>query len=134
MSTRRTPRAPVTGRQIPTAGTGAYESGESITVTATEAQNEFGSVLERAVGDRVVVITRHNAPRAVLLSIDRYNALTGAGAAVLETLSGEFDALLARMQTPTARAGMRKAFQSSAKQLGRAVVVAATARARRRSA
>jgi hypothetical protein len=46
-------------------------------------------------------------------------------------LSGEFDALLARMHTPAARAGMRGAFQASPKQLGRAAVAVARKRRRR---
>ena len=46
----------------------------------------------------------------------------------LDTLSGEFDALLARMQAPKARAGMKAAFDASPKQLGRAAVAAARKR------
>ena len=41
-----------------------------MTVTATEAQNEFGRVFDSAVRDQVVVITKHNTPRVVLL-VDR---------------------------------------------------------------
>ncbi|MGH9661680.1 MAG: hypothetical protein ACRD96_24240 [Bryobacteraceae bacterium] len=40
-------------------------------------------------------------------------------------MSDEFDALLARMQTPASRAGMRSAFRASPKQLGKAAAVAA---------
>jgi len=43
-------------------------------------------------------------------------------------LSREFDALLARMQTPAARAGMKAAFQAYPKQLGRAAVAVARKR------
>ena len=43
----------------------------------------------------------------------------------LDSLTAEFDALLARMQTPTARERMRAAFDSSPKQLGKAAVRAA---------
>jgi hypothetical protein len=43
-------------------------------------------------------------------------------------LSREFDALLARMQTSAARAGMKAAFQAPPKQLGRAAVAAARKR------
>lgn len=95
---------------------------EPITVTATEAQNEFGRVFDSAARDQVVVITKHNAPRVVLVSIERYNALVGAGAAALQTLTSEFDALLERMQSPAARAGMQRAFNASPKQLGAAAV------------
>ena len=44
------------------------------------------------------------------------------------TLSGEFDALLARMQTPAALAGMKAAFDASPKQLGKAAVAVARKR------
>jgi antitoxin Phd len=101
---------------------------ERITVAATDAQNEFGRILEHAVQDRVVVITRHNAPRAVLMSFDRYTALTAAGATVLDTLTEEFDRLPDRLQAPGAQAGMRRAFAASPAELGQAAVAAATGR------
>ena len=50
--------------------------------------------------------------------------------AKLEALSAEFDALLARMQTRSARAGMSAAFDSSPKQLGQAAVMAVRTRGR----
>lgn len=103
---------------------------EPITVTATEAQNEFGRVFDSAARDQVVVITKHNAPRVVLVSIERYNALVGAGAAALKTLTNEFDALLERMQSPTARAGMEQAFNASPKQLAAAAVAKAKSKAK----
>ena len=107
-------------------------SDQPLTVTATEAQNEFGRVFDSAVRDQVVVITKHNTPRVVLLSIDRYNALVAARAAALDTLTSEFDALLERMQSPTARAGMERAFNASSRELGEAAVAEAKPRARAR--
>ena len=76
----------------------------------------------------MVVITKHDAPKAVLISVDEFNALSRATEAKLETLSGKFDALLARMQTPKARVGMKAAFNASPKQLGKAAVAAARTR------
>ena len=96
--------------------------------TATDAKNEFGRVLETAIQKGVVAITRHDAPKAVLLSLDEFNALVGAASSKLDTLSGEFDALLARMQGPKARAGMKAAFAASPAQLGKAAVAAARKR------
>ena len=46
----------------------------------------------------------------------------------LDTLSGKFDALLVRMQTPAARVAMKSAFNASPKQLGKAAVAAARKR------
>jgi prevent-host-death family protein len=96
--------------------------------TATDAKKEFGRVLEMVIQGGVVVITKHDAPKAVLLSVDEFNALARATGRKLDTLSGEFDALLARMQTPRARAGMKAAFEASPKQLGKAAVAAARKR------
>jgi antitoxin Phd len=133
LTRRREPRTVQGARDTPATRTGTRPaSDQPITVTATEAQNEFGRVFERAVRDDVVVITRHNAPRAVLMSIDRYNALVGAEAAALDTLTDEFDALLTRMQSPSARAGMEAAFNASPRELGKAAVAAAKSRARGR--
>ena len=47
----------------------------SVSFTATEAKNEFGRLLEKAILGDVVVITRHDAPKAVLISIEEFNAL-----------------------------------------------------------
>jgi hypothetical protein len=75
-----------------------------------------------------VVITKHDAPKAVLLSVDEFTALTKVTEGALDTLSAEFDTLLARMQTPRARAGMKAAFAASPKELGKAAVAAARKR------
>lgn len=93
--------------------------------TATEAKNEFGRVLETAIRGGVVVITKHEAPKAVLVALDEFKALVGARRNRLDTLHDEFDALLARMQTPEARSGMKAAFEATPVQLGRAAAKAA---------
>jgi antitoxin Phd len=93
-------------------------------VTASEAKNEFGRVLEMATRGGAVVITKHDAPKAVLISVENFNALAGAAETRLDALTGEFDALLARMQTPKARRGMKTAFAAAQRQLGQAAVAA----------
>ncbi|WP_102142214.1 type II toxin-antitoxin system Phd/YefM family antitoxin [Mycobacterium hubeiense] len=95
------------------------------TVAATRFKNEFGAVLEQAALGGAVAITKHNTPKAVLLSYAEFEALTKAGAPALDELSDEFDELLARMQTPKAKAGMAAAFDATPQQLGRAAVKAA---------
>jgi antitoxin Phd len=104
------------------------ERARTASVTATEAKKEFGRILETVLQGGMVVITKHDAPKAVLMSVDEFNALSRAGEARLDTLSRQFDALLARMQTSKARAGMKAAFDASPRQLGKA----ATAVARKR--
>lgn len=97
-------------------------------VSASKAKSEFGRVLEMAMQGGAVVISKHDAPKAVLISIENFNALSGAAQTKLDTLSREFDALLARMQTSEARRGMKAAFAASGKRLGKAAVAAARAR------
>jgi antitoxin Phd len=93
--------------------------------TATQAKNKFGSILETVLRGGTVMITKHAAPKAVLISIGEFNRLSLATKSALDALSEEFDAMLARMQTPKARSAMRAAFKASPTELGRAAVGAA---------
>ena len=76
------------------------ESMEGAAISATDAKNEFGRILERVIRGGRVVITKHDSPKAVLISMEEFNALSNAHRVELEVLSDEFDTLLARMQTP----------------------------------
>ena len=76
------------------------------TVPATAAKNQFGQWLDKAMQGEIVVITKHEVPKAVLLSMDEYTALAGAAQSALHTLSYEFDGLLMRMQGARARKAM----------------------------
>lgn len=98
---------------------------KTVAFTATEAKNEFGRALDTVLQGRVVVITRHEAPKAVLVGVEEFRALVGARKGALDTLSEEFDALFARMQTREARSGMKAAFDAAPVELGRAAVEAA---------
>jgi antitoxin Phd len=104
------------------------EPTQSVAISATEAKNEFGRILETVIQGGKVVITRHNSPKAVLISMDEFNALSNAHRVELEALSEEFDGLLARMQTPAARSSMNAAFHATPKELGKAAVAAARRR------
>jgi antitoxin Phd len=97
-------------------------------ISATVAKNEFGRVLERVIQGGAVVITKHDTPKAVLISIDEFEVLSRANETKLAALTGEFDALLARMQAPGGRARMQAAFDASPKKLGKAAVAAARKR------
>ena len=72
--------------------------------SATDAKKQFGRVLDMVRRGGAVVITKHDQPKAILLSVDDFNALAKATASTLDTLSADFDAMFARMQTPRARA------------------------------
>ena len=97
-------------------------------VAATRLKNEFGAVLEQAVRGGAVTITRHDTPKAVLVSYDEFQALVKDRAPSLKDLSAEYDSLLSRMQTPKARKGMQAAFNAAPAELGRAAVRAARKR------
>jgi prevent-host-death family protein len=74
-----------------------------VAIPSTEAQNEFGRVLDLAASDQDVAITRHNVVRAVLVSAARYRELVGREAAGLDELASRFDELYASMQTDAVR-------------------------------
>lgn len=97
-----------------------------VSVTATQAKKEFGAILERAIQGGAVVITKHDAPKAVLISIDEFLARTPESK--INSLSAEFDALFARLQRPGARFSMQAAFDASPTQLGKAARAAARKR------
>jgi antitoxin Phd len=103
------------------------------TVAATRFKNEFGAIFEQATVDGAVAITKHNTPRAVLLSYAEFQALTRAAVPELDELTEEFDGLLERMQTATSKTAMASAFDATPQQLGRAAVKAARAKPKRRS-
>src|SRR3954470_16776991 len=98
------------------------------TVAATRFKNEFGTIFEQASLGGAVAITKHNTPKAVLLSYAEFEALTKATMPALDDLSDEFDRLLETAQTPHAKSAMASAFDASPEQLGRAAVKAARAR------
>ena len=98
------------------------------TVSATRLRNEFGTVFEQATVDGAVLITKHDAPKAVLLSYAEFEALTESATPVLDDLSERFDELLATMQTPKAKAGVAAAFNATPQELGAAAVKAARAK------
>ena len=102
---------------------------ETSAVSATHAKNQFGRILERVIQGGRVVITKHDSPKAVVISMEEFRALSNAPRVEIETLTDEFDRLLARMQTPAARAGMKAAFHATPNELGRAALAAARKRA-----
>jgi antitoxin Phd len=104
------------------------------TITASKAKNEFGAIFEQAAVGGAIAITKHDTPKAVLLSIAEFESLIKSRAPALDDLSAKFDILLQRMQTPQARKGMEAAFNASPVDLGRAAVSAAAPPAKKRVA
>ena len=120
---------------VPHTSRGASVERKSTAVPATEAQNGFGRIMAEAIGGTDVVITHHSVPRTVLVSVKRYNELLGRPSQQLDSLSEEFDALLARMQRSGVRRGTAAGFRASAEEMAAAaqVDVPRTRRATRRA-
>ena len=95
------------------------------TVAASRFKNEFGAIFERAALGGAVAITKHDTPKAVLISYDEFQALMRARSPGLDDLGARFDALLAVMQAPKAKKGMAAAFDASPMKLGKAAAKAA---------
>ncbi|MGB8390151.1 type II toxin-antitoxin system prevent-host-death family antitoxin [Mycobacterium sp.] len=101
------------------------------TVAASRLKNEFGTVFEQATLGGAVIITKHDTPKAVLLSYAEFEALTKSATPALNDLSERFDELLATMQTPKAKGGVAAAFDATPEELGAAAVKAARTAPRR---
>jgi antitoxin Phd len=97
-------------------------------VASTLAKNTFGELLDRVAASGVIAITRHDTPKAVLLSYEEFESLSSARAETLDALNTKFEGLLERMQTPAARKGMEAAFNATPEALGRAAAEAARRR------
>ena len=95
------------------------------TIPAEELKNTPGAVLEQAAKGRAVVVTRRSAPRAVILSVEDFQALARDRSPELAELEDRFDALVASMQTKESRAGVAALFLATPGELGRAAERAA---------
>ncbi len=97
-------------------------------VAATQAKNTFGELLDHVAASGAVAITRHDVPKAVLLSYEEFESLSSMRSETLDALSTKFESLLQRLQTPAARKRMEAAFNATPAALGRAAVNAARRR------
>jgi antitoxin Phd len=127
---KKTPRRPATSRSSRakprlTLGLGGHGGVISpVSISASDAKNEFARALETALRDGYVVITKHDQPKAVLVSFDEFESLTRQRNPRLEALSAKFDQLFERLQSPHARSVIQSVFESSPEELGRAAVEA----------
>ena len=107
---------------------------EMPTITATELKNATADVFEQVAARRAVAITRHDKPRAVLLSVEQYEALTGQqNPDWLEKLHEEYRGMLDRMQGPEQRAAAEKLFKATPEELGEAALWAAQQKAKNKA-
>jgi prevent-host-death family protein len=95
------------------------------TVTATELKHSTADVLDQVNAGKVLAITRHDKPRAILLSVEQYRELTGGEGDWLADLHEEYGGMLDRMQEPDQKAAAIRAFNATPEELGHAAVEAA---------
>jgi prevent-host-death family protein len=103
------------------------------TITATELKNATADVFEQVAAKQAIAITRHEKPRAILLSVEQYEALAGQRPDWLEKLHEEYRGMLERMQGPEQRAGAEKLFRATPEELGQAALWAAQQKAKSKS-
>jgi prevent-host-death family protein len=93
------------------------------TFKSTRAKNQFRELIDTVNRNAdPVVITRNNRPTAVMLSVQAYEELVRAIPDPLATLEVGFDAMLEKMQTPEAKAGVDHLFDAAPEALGSAAV------------
>ena len=103
------------------------------TVTATELKHSTADVLDQVSAGKAVAITRHDKPRAVLISLEQYKELTGNQSGWLEDLQTEYRGMLDRMQSPEQKAAALRLFEATSEELGAAAVRGAQRRANQKS-
>lgn len=95
--------------------------GSLTTMRASDAKNQFGQALDSALSGRAVLITKHDQPKAILISIQEFEAMTKPQR-VLDELDAEFEAMFEQMQTPESRAAVERFFDASPEELGEAAL------------
>ena len=93
-------------------------------VSATNLVGGMQKVTSTVMAKGTVVITRHDEPAMILMSVDRYLKLEQAAEPNLDALTRQFDDMLARMQGAQAAQGMEDAFAMTPQELGEAAVAA----------
>ena len=105
------------------------EFGDIPTVTASDLKHHIGEVIHQAMKGPLA-ITRHNRTELVLLSADKFMELQRSHKGSLDAMTAEFDTMVAQMNTPAAKRGVKKLFQTTPRELGNSAVLAAKAHAR----
>jgi prevent-host-death family protein len=98
---------------------GEGHSAQLQSFTRTALAGEIQKVSKAVLAQGEVVITSHNKPEMVLMTVERYVELQEAGRPSLDHLTQEFDQLVARMQRSSAPAGAAAAFELDGAELGR---------------
>lgn len=97
-------------------------------VTATALKNSAADILDQVAVQGAVAITKHDKPRAVLVSIEQYERMKGTEGNLLNELQAEYRGMLESMQKPKQKAAAKRAFNATPEELGKAAVAAARRR------
>jgi PHD/YefM family antitoxin component YafN of YafNO toxin-antitoxin module len=100
--------------------------------SATNLAAGMQKVTRAVMSKGAVVITRHDQPSMVLMSVERYLEMEQACEPNLDDLTRRFDDLFARMQGDASAQAMADAFAMEPAALGKAAVEVARAPRRRR--
>ncbi len=98
-------------------------------VTASVLKNKFSEVA-RLASSGPLAVSRHNRREFVILTAEQYEELQQSRRAPLESLTAEFDRMVAKMNTPRGKRAAASVFSASPKALGKAAVNARRAAAR----
>ncbi len=97
-------------------------------VTVTELVAGIQKLGRAVAAHGAVLITKHDQPAFVLMPVERYRELQRAAEPDLGALSGEFDAMFARMQGHGQGEALADAFAMAPEAVGQAAVKAAKPR------
>lgn len=100
------------------------------TVAATTLKNSTADVLDQVIGGQPMAVTRHDKPRAVLISMDLYDSLMANQDGILADLRQHYGKMLDDMQSPEQKAAARRAFEATPEELGAAALRAAQEKAK----
>lgn len=98
-------------------------------VDASTVKNQFRDVAAQAA-ETAIAISRYGRPEWVILSAEEFVRLEKSRRAPLDTLTGQFDGLVAKMQTAKSQKAVQALFGATPAGLGKAAVKAAKANAR----
>ena len=93
--------------------------------SATKLASGMQAVASTVMSRGAVVITRHERPSMVLMSVERYLEMERASEPNLEALTHRFDEMFARMQGEGAAQAMADAFAMDPAELGEAALAQA---------
>lgn len=102
---------------------------ELTSVDASTVKNRFREVAAQAA-EAAVAISRYGRPEWVIMSADEFVRLEKSRREPLDVLAGQFDGLVAKMQTAKSQKAVQVLFGAAPADLGNAAVKAAKANAR----